>query len=159
METKPKQSGASPVAERSTGENKIIAELTPIAGASFRPVAKTLARILVGNALEEETNEHPKDSALRLEAARTEIPGISMKRVSKLEVMTAGELARFLEVPIAHLSHHLEVGSGGSLSSRDVRCSRGLPTTASYDPRKTASVSTNETEATDSPRYPIQIRI
>jgi excisionase family DNA binding protein len=76
-----------------------------------RRLAKVLARVLVRRELDEELHKHPQDPVLRQEAARTEISRISVKRLSKLEVMTAGELARFLGVPVARIYHHVERGT------------------------------------------------
>lgn len=78
---------------------------------SGRRLALVLARVLVRRALAEELPMQPQDPALREEAARSPSPRIRVKRLLKLEVMTAGELARLLGVPVARIYYHVERGA------------------------------------------------
>jgi excisionase family DNA binding protein len=76
--------------------------------ASEDRIAQVLARILVRRALDELTRKHPVSPELKRKAAHTERPRISNKRLAKMEIMTAGEIARFLGVPAATIYHHVE---------------------------------------------------
>ena len=69
---------------------------------------KALARIIVRQLLDEDRGVRPKDPALRAEAARTERPHISDKRLAKFEVMTAGEASRYLQMDAMRLYYHVE---------------------------------------------------
>src|SRR5579862_2959589 len=71
-----------------------------------KAVYRTLARIIVRQAIEEHNGVRPKDPVLRAEAARTERPHISDKRLAKFEVMTAGELARYLGMDVMRIYAH-----------------------------------------------------
>jgi excisionase family DNA binding protein len=83
-----------------------ILKLTPTGdGAAFY---RTLARVLVRNAIAELYGVGPKDPALRAEAARTERPRVSDKRLATFEVMTAGELARYLDMDVMRIYAHVE---------------------------------------------------
>jgi excisionase family DNA binding protein len=79
--------------------------------ASEDRIAQVLASILVRRALDKLTRKHPISPELKSQVARTERPRIRNKRLAKMEIMTAGEIARFLGVPAARIFHHVESGS------------------------------------------------
>lgn len=73
---------------------------------------KALARIVARQVIAElQEKRPPGETVLQQQAPRIEVTDTNSRRVSKLEIMSAAELARYLRIPVEAILAHVQSGT------------------------------------------------